>query len=134
MGVVVLTHLSLVFFFSNFFSFSSADVMDVYSSHGCPLSCPRVMEEFTGGKYGSTCNGPFGTCVSGDTASTNTVGEPTCVCDSTKGWIGPKCDKQCPITCNNGHCGYDPVLDTGRCFCNLGYGGATCEVRRKKKS
>lgn len=112
--------------------------IDVFSSHGCPLSCGRV-EGFSGGKYGSTCNGPAGTCVSGDVPTTtdakNLIGEPVCVCDESEGWVGPKCDKKCPrdkktgkTTCDNGHCAYDAVLDQGRCFCYTGYGGTHCET------
>ena len=118
-----------------FYSFT--DVLDVYSSHGCPLQCPRV-EGFSGGKYGSTCNGPAGQCVSGaadiEPLAERNTGEPTCVCDETEGWVGPKCDKKCPRTttgetsCVNGHCAYDSVLDAGRCFCYADYVGEHCEI------
>jgi len=97
------------------------------------------VEGFSGGKYGSTCNGPAGTCVSGDVPTTtdakNLIGEPVCVCDESEGWVGPKCDKKCPrdektgkTTCGSGHCAYDAVLDHGRCFCYTGYGGTHCET------
>lgn len=113
--------------------------LDVYSSHGCPKSCPRA-HGASGGAYGSTCNGPAGTCVTGDRSAAAdarleiaTVGQPVCVCDSSEGWTGPKCDKKCPrdakgeTTCNNGHCAYDPVVDAGKCFCYTGYSGTHCQ-------
>ena len=122
--------------------------MDVYSSHGCPKSCPRVTGSFSGGgdgKFGTTCNGPAGSCVSGAISTgadgKATVGEPTCVCDSNEGWTGPKCDKKCPrdaktgeTKCLNGHCAYDPIVDAGRCFCNAGYSGTHCEVESNEPS
>ena len=130
------------FLFTNTFflislSFFFTDVLDVYSSHGCPLQCPRV-EGFSGGKYGSTCNGPAGQCISGEIpkgepTSERNVGEPTCVCDGNEGWVGPACDKKCPrdatgkSSCQNGHCAYDAALDAGRCFCDQYHIGTNCE-------